>query len=115
MAFYFSGEDDLPRGDKGLAGHLRLGIKCEEVVDEGVADLVCNFIGMSFTNGLGGKKVTHIAGKSTQVPRSLITFALLIAKDGGNRPCDVLATREMRPGATSYPQIELLGKMSRGA
>ena len=51
----FTRQHHLTSGNKGFAGNFRIGVKGEKVVDKGVRNLVGNFVGMSFRNGLRGK------------------------------------------------------------
>ena len=58
-AFYFPSEHYLAGGHEGFAGHFRAGVKGEEVVNEGVGNLVCYFVWMSFRYTFGSEKVWH--------------------------------------------------------
>ncbi len=51
----FAHHHDHPRGAEALAGNLGLGVLAEELVQDGVADLVGHFVGMAFGNGFGSK------------------------------------------------------------
>ena len=45
---HFTHDDHLSCGDKCLAGHMSLWVVSQELVKDGVADLVGHFIGMAF-------------------------------------------------------------------
>ena len=56
---------DQARGRGGLAGHPAQGVLGQDGVQDGVGDLVANFIGMSLGNGLRSEKtVAHGNGSS---------------------------------------------------
>ena len=44
----FASQDYLTCRDEGFAGHFRLGVEGEELVEYGVADLIGNFVWVSF-------------------------------------------------------------------
>ncbi len=48
----FSGNDDHTCFGEGFAGDAGLGILSEDVIEDGVGDLVADFIGMTFGHGL---------------------------------------------------------------
>ena len=50
-------EDDPLGGDHRLAGDARLGILGQEQVDDGVADLVGDLVGMAFGNRFRGEQI----------------------------------------------------------
>ena len=56
---YFAADHGKAGGDEGFAGHLGFGILVEELVEDGIGDLVGHFVGMAFRDGLGCEKVTH--------------------------------------------------------
>jgi hypothetical protein len=51
----FSGDDNEAGGGKGFAGHAAGGVFGEAGVEDGVGNLVRDFIGMAFGYGFGGK------------------------------------------------------------
>ena len=51
----FTRQHHLTSGYKGFAGYFGFGVKCEKVVDKGVLNLVCDFVGVTFRNGFRSK------------------------------------------------------------
>ena len=47
---------DQARGGAGLAGHAAIGVLLQDGVQNGVADLVADFVGMPLGDGFGGKQ-----------------------------------------------------------
>ena len=48
MAFYLAREDDLPSGHQRFTRDLGARIKRQKLVNQSIADLISNLIGMSF-------------------------------------------------------------------
>ena len=48
VALYFAGDNHLAGSDECFAGHLRVGVAGEELVEHSIADLVGHLIGMAF-------------------------------------------------------------------
>ena len=59
VGFNFAGDDYLAGGDKGLAGDLGIGVLGEELVENGVGNLVSDFVGVAFGNGFRCEKIVH--------------------------------------------------------
>ena len=57
VAADFAGDDDAVGGGHRLAGDARLGVLGQEQVDDGVADLVRDLVGMAFGNGFGREQI----------------------------------------------------------
>ena len=55
--------DELGR-DEGLAGDAGVGVLAQVGVEDGVGNLIGNLVGMSFSNGFGGKQVTGFASQN---------------------------------------------------
>ena len=51
----FARHHDLSGGDEGFARHFRAGVEGEKLVEDGITDLVCHFVGVSFGHGFGCK------------------------------------------------------------
>ena len=76
---------DLPRkhnlagGHQCFTGHLAAGVEGEEMVDEGITDLVGDLVRMAFADRLGGEEVWHgsffAAAKEGVLPGGITGFA----------------------------------------
>ena len=53
----FAADDDPLRGDQRFAGDARLRVLGQEQVDDGVANLVGDLVGMAFGNRFGGEEI----------------------------------------------------------
>ncbi len=52
-------QNDLACRNKCFTRHFRSGVKGQKLINQSIADLISNFVGMSFRNGLGGKEIAH--------------------------------------------------------
>ena len=90
LALDLTGEHDLSRGHQRLTRHLGLGVKREEVVNQGIGNLVGHLVGVAFADGLGSEEIGHVGcvgvTKGDHPSREDANFASLIAKDGGIGP-----------------------------
>ncbi len=59
LAFHLASQNHLTRGDECFASHLRLRVERQQLVQHGIADLVCHLVGMAFGNGFRCKQITH--------------------------------------------------------
>ena len=59
-ALDFAGEHHLAGGDEGLACHFGLRVAGKEFVENSVADLVGDFVGMSLRYAFRSEKIMHI-------------------------------------------------------
>ena len=66
-----AGHVDLSGGEQGLDRHAGLGVLAQEVVEDGVADLVGHLVGVSLGHGLRGEQTCgHWAGPSRGFDRA---------------------------------------------
>ena len=56
----FAAHDDQAGGAEGFAGHFGIGVLTEELVEDGIGDLVGHFVRMAFGNGFGSKQIIHV-------------------------------------------------------
>ena len=59
VALHLAGKYHLPGGHQCFAGHFAFGIESEEVIDEGITDLIGDLVRMSFAYAFGGEEVWH--------------------------------------------------------
>lgn len=52
-----TGQQHQTGGAQGFSGHARLGVLGQQGVQDGVGDLVCDLVGVTFGDGLGGEEV----------------------------------------------------------
>ena len=66
LAADFAGQHDEVGGGQRLARDARIGVLAEEQIDDGVADLVGDLVGMAFRDRFGGeqKTGTHVLRSS---------------------------------------------------
>ena len=48
LGFHFPGKNYLPRSDKRFAGHFRIRVESQEIVQQAVRNLICYLVGMPF-------------------------------------------------------------------
>ena len=61
IGLHFTRHHHLAGGDEGFASHLRGGVERQKFVEDGIGDLVCYFVRVSFRHRFGGEKISHCA------------------------------------------------------
>ena len=68
-------------GTETLAGHLRFRILHQELIQDGVRNLVCHFVGMPFAHRLACKQIVFHCHCSFVIPGSVIAFFVIPGSD----------------------------------
>ena len=84
IRFDLAGQDDLSGGHHRLAGDFGIGIKGQQLIQDGVADLIGHFVGMSFRHTFRGKEILfhtilaffHVVASSQICPHGFWVISL---------------------------------------